>query len=237
MGDIANLPRVATIATMPSRVKTLEAVVHAIRSQVSKFFVYLDHFDEVPPFLRDLPGIELRRAEDHGDLHSASRFLCLEELTSPACVFCVDDDIFYPANYVERLTSLLDRNAGNVLVGVHGRIFLPPHNSYVHDAHPIHFEQSLEKPTYVHEVGAGTCAFVSDKLLLSPRLWPRTDMSDIRVAIEAQKLRLPRIVVGRRSNWLRQYLLKDAPDTLWARKQRDDSETTRLMHELLGLYA
>lgn len=234
--DVSSLPRVAAIATMPSRAETFEKVLAAIRPQVDHVFVYLDGYDTPPAFLRETDGVSVQRAEAVGDLHASSRFLCLQQLSTPAVVAVVDDDIDYPEGYVERLVAVLAEAQGRAVVGVHGRIFIPPHRSYVRDAMQLHYGAGLTQACQVHELGVGTCAFVSTALDVDPRRWDRCDMNDITIATEAQRRGLARIAIAREGGWLRPYE-QDQPDSLWLRTQRDDSEQSRRMRGLIGLYA
>lgn len=234
--DISSLPRVAAIATMPSRAETFQKVLAAIGPQVDHVFVYLDGYDTPPGFLRGIDRVSVQRAEDLGDLHASSRFLCLQQLSAPTVVAMVDDDIIYPGNYVESLVAVLAEARGRAVVGVHGRIFIPPHLSYVTDAMELHFGRGLTRHCSVHEVGVGTCAFVSNVLDVDPRRWDRCDMNDITIATEAQRRGLPRIAVTRESGWLRPYAQQQT-DSLWAKTVEDDTEQSRRMRALIGLYA
>ena len=233
---VSSLPRVATIATLASRVETFRQVLPVIHPQVDHVFVYLDGYESPPSFLQDFDRISIYRAEDVGDLHCSSRFLCLQHLDAPTVVVVVDDDIVYPPDYVDRLAEALHQAEEPALIGVHGRIFTPPHRSYVHDATAFQFASQLAQPCHVHELGMGTCAFVSSHLDIDPRGWDRTDMDDIVVAIEAQRRGLPRIVVAREAGWLK-VLAKRQPDSIWVSVQKDEAEHSRRMRELLGLYA
>lgn len=235
VGEIRKLPRIAAIATMASRRETFERVLPVIRAQVHHVFVYLDGYDDVPTFLRDMDRVTVRHAEEVGNLHCSSRWLCLRELSAPAVVAVVDDDIAYPPNYVAVLAEVLQHFQGNAMVGVHGRIFLPPHGSYVRDAQPLHFVTRQERAQQVHELGTGTCAFLSSRLPIDPANWPRNDMDDILVAIEAQRLGLPRIAVPRPEGWLKPHAECQA-DSLWVRTRSDDSTQSMLMRKLLALY-
>ncbi len=230
------LPRIATIATMASRTETFLKVLEAIRPQVEHVFVYLDGYQTPPPELSGLDRVSVRRAEQIGDLHGASAFLCLQELAQPCVVVVVDDDIAYPPDYVAYLAGVLDRVGGQAVVGVHGRLFLPPHQSYVRDSQMLHFAAALEQPRHVHVLGTGTCAFVSSQFAVDPRRWDRSDMNDLYVALEAQQRGLPRIAVSRPAGWLRPYA-ENQPDSLWAKTQADDAEHSRRMRRLLALYA
>ena len=228
---IENLPRVAAIATLASRVETFQKVLPIICAQVDHVFIYLDGYSAPPHFLQRYDRLTVHRAE----LHASSRFLCLEELSAPTVVAIVDDDIIYPQDYVSRLIRVLQRFDGKAIVGVHGRTFLPPHQSYTQDVMTFHFTHGLEPGCHVHELGAGTCAFTSSNFDVKPRQWDRTDMDDILVATEAQRRGLPRIAIARPAGWLQSYT-EDQSDSLWANTLIDNSEQSCRMRTLLSLY-
>lgn len=233
---VSSLPRVAAIATLAGRTETFRQVLAAIRPQVDHVFVYLDGYDAPPAFLSGLERVSVQRAEDVGDLHASSRFLCLQQLEIPTVVAMVDDDIRYPEKYIDTLVAALDQVRGQAIVGVHGRIFIPPHKSYVRDAMQVHYGMGLSKPCQVHELGVGTCAFVSSVLDVDPRRWDRRDMNDITIATEAQRRDLPRVAIAREAEWLKPHAQHQA-DSLWMKTVRDDSEHSRRMRALIGLYA
>jgi hypothetical protein len=87
----------------------------------------------------------------------------------------------------------------------------------------------------VHELGTGTCAFVSSYFGIDPRKWDRHDLDDLSVAMDAQRQGLPRIAIARRAGWLKPFA-EPQPDSLWNRTLIDDSEQSRRMRALLGLY-
>jgi hypothetical protein len=219
---------------MPARLETFEKVLPAIHAQVDHVFIYLDGFSAPPALLQGLDRITVRNARDVGDLHCSSRFLCLQDLVAPAVVAIVDDDIVYPPDYVDRLVKWLQYVDGRAVVGVHGRIFKAPHRSYVHDADALHFAAGLARPRQVHELGTGTCAFVSSRFDVNPTEWRRCNMDDLCVAAEAQLRGLPLVAVARAPQWLKAYA-ENQPDSLWAKAVIDDIEQTRRMRELLGL--
>ena len=158
---IEKMPRVAAIATLVSRLESFQKVLPVIHAQVDHVFVYLDGYSAPPDFLQRFDRLTVRRAE----LHTSSRFLCLEELSAPTVVVIVDHDIVYPQDYVDRLVRVLQRFDGKAIVGVHGRTFLPPHRSYIRDVMTFHFTHGLEPGGHVHELGIGTCAFISSTTL------------------------------------------------------------------------
>jgi hypothetical protein len=235
MTTIAQLPRIATIATLARREDSFRQMLPTILGQVQHTFVALGGYPDVPAFLRGLERVSVFLCDRGPDLGASSRFLCLEQLPRPAVVLVVDDDILYPPDYAERMAHGLAEFDGEALLGVHGRIFMPPHASYSEHAFSHHFQAAVDGATFVHEVGAGTCAFLSTRLAVDPRGWDRYDMDDIVLAIEAQKRGLPRIVVERRADWLRP-LAEDQDDSLFRKMRADDSEQSRRMRLLLSLY-
>ena len=228
---IGRMQRVAAIATMASRIETFKEVLPTIHQQVDHMFVYLDGYGAPPDFLGMFDRITVSKAED---LHVSSRLLCIQQLSAPAVVVIVDDDIIYPPDYVSRLVVHLQRLDGKAIVGVHGRIFRPPYESYLRDATMMHFTHRLFQRYQVHELGVGTCAFISSNFDIDPREWDRCDINDITVAIEAERRGLKRVVVPRRAGWLKAYA-ENQPDSLYRRTLNDESEQTRQMRFLLGL--
>jgi hypothetical protein len=227
------MERVASIATMPTRIKGFEKALNSMLPQVDRVFVYLDNFDTVPAFLKGHRKIEFFRMEELGNFHASSRFLALGRLARPSIVFLFDDDIIYPSNYVSKLVSVLAETRGRAIVGVHGRIFMPPHASYVEDAIFYHFADKLRQHLHVHELGAGTCAFISSLFDFDVAQWPDHGMDDILFSTEAQKRLIPRVAIRRPLGWLKAYA-EDQPDSLWVKTKSDHMVQSKLMRLLLN---
>jgi hypothetical protein len=235
VSDIRSLPRIGTIATMASRLETFSLVLPVIYKQVDHLFVYLDGYASPPACLDRFERVSVFHAEDLGDLHVSSRYLCLQHISTPSVIIAADDDIVYPKDYVDRLIKALDEWNGRAFVGVHGRIFLPPYSSYVRNAECVHFSHRLKQPRYVDVLGCGTSAFVSSQLDVNPSTWARACLDDIVMAIEAQKRLLPRIAIARPAGWLKPYATCQS-DSLWRKTLENDAPHTELMQSLLSMY-
>lgn len=229
---IRSLPRIATMATMPSRRATFEITLADILPQVDRLVVFLDGFDEIPEALRDRERVSVLRSQDTADLHGAGRFLMLRDLDRPAIVICVDDDIFYADDHVERLVDGLVAAGGRALVGFHGTVFTPPYRSYLADIERLQFSESLAADRIVDELGAGTVAFLSDVLDFDVRAWPRTDAGDLCMAIEAKKRGLPLVCLARSADWMRPQAM-DQDDSVWVATKRDPAPKSALMRSLI----
>ncbi|HMK88344.1 MAG TPA: glycosyltransferase family A protein [Methylocystis sp.] len=232
---ILSMPRIASIATMPTRLEGFEQALNSMLPQVDHVFVYLDNFQSVPVFLNGNPKISTFRMEELGNLHASSRFLALSRLEKPSILLLFDDDIIYPPDHASTLASVLAEAHGRALVGVHGRVFMPPHVSYIRDALCFHLRAELRQHAHVHELGAGTCAFISSLFDFDVTRWSHNDMDDILLSIEAQKRSIPRVAVRRPAGWLRAQA-ENQPDSLWEKTKRDDRVQSEQMRFLLKLY-
>ncbi len=232
-GPVSRLPRIGTIATMPSRLKTFAQVLPVIARQVDRLFVFLDGFENVPDVLKNHSNVTVIRSQDTGDFNSSGRFLCLHYLDRPSVVVSFDDDIHYPSNYVARLVAALERFEGKAVVGVHGTLFLPPFTNYVRDRKCFHFQTGLLRFTRCEELGAGTAAFCTAALNFDMRTWPTFRSDDGYLALEAKKRQMALWCVPRWRGWLRQI-----PDpqtfSIWGDTQRDHHEKTALMRQLIS---
>jgi hypothetical protein len=235
MADILSMPRLGSIATMPSRLETFESSIESMLNQLDELHVYLDHFKTIPNFIKNNPKISIYRSEDMGDCHASSRFHILKNLSKTSIIFFIDDDIIYPPDYTATLATVLDHFQGKVIVGVHGRIFIPPHKSYVTDTFPFNLSSELKRGVHVHELGTGTCAFLSNLLDFNVLNWGRYDMDDLYLSIEAQKKLIPRIIVRRPKNWLKDNSMNQE-DSLWIRTKKEHTFQSEQMNFLLSLY-
>lgn len=227
------MPRIGTIATMPSRIETFAQVLPVIVSQVDQVFVFLDGFETIPGFLQGLTKVTMVRSQDAGNYHAAGRFLCLQQLARPSVVLSFDDDIHYPSDYAAKLIQALVRFDGKAVVGVHCQIFRPPFANYVRDRKVFHFADRLWRFKRCDELGAGTLAFCTDRFSFDVRPWTTFRSNDICVAIEAKKAGLPLWCIPRRNRWMQPFSQPQA-FSIWAETQRDPREKTTLMRQLLA---
>ena len=232
-GPISRMPRIGTVATMPSRSETFAQVLPVIAKQVSQVFVFLDGFETIPALINDFSNVTVIRSQDTGPYHSSGRFVCLDQLTEPSVIIPFDDDIHYPRNYVTWLVAALEKFEGNAVVGVHGNIFLPPFTNYVSDRKCLRFGDASLKFTRCDQLGAGTVAFCSDKLSFDIRQWPTFRSDDGYLAVEAKQRGLPMWSIPRGWHWLKPIRAPQA-FSIWEDTKRDHSEKTELMRHLIA---
>lgn len=193
---------VASVASIPRRVKGLERVVNSALDNVDLLRVHLNHYESVPNFLRH-PKITVTRSQDTGDLRDNGKFLAVEELTN--CFhFTLDDDLCYPAFYFQYLIAKILQYGKNAVVGLHGTTLSSEFQRY-HDTGSRKTKtfnlQSLHD-FQVHVLGTGTVAYHTETIDFSLEHVNTTGMIDLWFAAAAKTQRVPLICVARGKDWL-----------------------------------
>jgi hypothetical protein len=230
---LGTLPRIGGMASIPTRAGDLEQVLARIVPQVERLHLFLHGYDEVPAAARHSRIIPVLAPPDT-PFRASGKFYGLLQQKLPCLYFCFDDDILYPADYVERMTGAIVRYGGRAFVGVHGTSYPVPRSSYAHDRKTRHFAKRLRFDRVIDELGSGTVAFASELLHIDPRRWPHGDMDDLMLAIDAERHDIRRIVVHRRRRWLVP-LQQGQPDSLWTRTLADDTRQSAQLIELQAL--
>lgn len=196
-----------SMATIPSRIETLRRVTQLIYGQVDLLRVYLNGFTEVPEFLQRPRILAVCSGEADGDLGDRGKFYWARDASGYQLT--IDDDLHYPANYVDRIIAALERYNRRAVVGVHAIRFkdAPAEqiNSYYKARNVTHFSLKLDRDEAVHLVGTGTFGYHPEGIHLEPRDFPHPNMADIWVGRQTQRQRVPVVAIARPANWLRPY--------------------------------
>ncbi len=227
------LPRVAGMATMPSRIETAPLVLASILPQVSRLWLFLDRFESVPAYAGH-EKINVVRSQDVGDLRSNGQLIGLALDEEPCTFFPVGDDIDYPHDYCETLQTHLDRLSDKAAVGVHAGVLRPPPASYGRDTKFLHYRSEQRRTQGVDILGTGTLAFKTSTLRFDVREWSDVNMVDLLFARTARERFVPLVMIPRRAHWIRA-LGENQDDSIWAGVLRDDSRQSALAQELVEL--
>lgn len=193
--DSALTPVVAGIATIPGRLDKFRSVVSAILPQVDHLYVYLNDFVSVPSFLC-VEGVTVFRSQDFGDWRDNSKFFGLYCLEGDAFYLTVDDDIFYPDDYVKSLVDASSRHGNRAVVGYHGVIYGAGSGAF-RDRATFHFEEALRNDMPVNVLGTGTSIFHTQLYRPDPLGFSQCGMVDLLVGSSLQSLNIPMIAVAR----------------------------------------
>lgn len=227
------LPRVAGMATMPSRATSAPRSIASILPQVSRLWLFLDRFEAIPSYAEH-ERISVVRSQDVGDLRANGQLLGLALDDEPCVFYPVGDDIDYPRDYCETLDSHLRRLSGEAVVGAHAGILRSPVASYRADMKVLHYRSDQRRTQGVDILGSGTLAFRTATLHFDVRTWPDVNMVDLHFALMARTRGIPLVMVPRAAHWI-QALDENQDDSIWAGVHRDDSRQTELAHELTAL--
>lgn len=233
MTKLANptCPVIASLCSIPERQELLKVVLESLAPQVDKIYLYLDRYEEVPEFVSKL-GTEVTvfSSDVHPGLRDNGKFLALSELSGEFYYFTADDDIEYPADYVNSMLKKLNEYDNKVVVGVHGVIVGDHSESYFDGRRKVfRFDKRQEKDVFVNNLGTGTTAFHSRLVPdLNVDFFERSGMADLYLSLFCKKMNVPMVCVQRPDDWLIE-LSPDNPTSLFHEFRRDDSAQARII--------
>jgi hypothetical protein len=89
---------VANLASFPARILTLKTVLDQISHQFDQINLVLNEYDSVPNFINSYQNVSAILPDE--DLKDLGKFF--PDISGFDTVFLLDDDIFYPQDYVSR---------------------------------------------------------------------------------------------------------------------------------------
>lgn len=225
---------VAGMATMPSRAVTFSHALRSIVRQVDKLYLYLDGHAEPPDWVTRDHRIVPILSRDVAALHANGKMLGLA-LEQRECLYVtVDDDIYYPRNFVTSLRAALASYGDGVVIGYHGSVLARPLRRYNLNRTIYSYASGLKDARRVDVLGTGAVMFSSRVLRFDVRRWPFTNMVDLGLALEAAKANVPIVSAARKPDSV--LMLADhQADSIYAGLKSDDSRQTELARQLLQL--
>lgn len=232
MSRLANpeIPVVAALCSIPERAARLERVVRDLLPQVDELHVYLDRYAEVPAYLKqNADKVVVRTSKEHPGLRDNAKFLPLLGLTKPCYYLTLDDDLYYPPDYVNALLKKLQHYENQVVVGVHG-VLLPeyPTGYFSGFRRVLMFNHAQTADALVNNLGTGTVAFHSTALAgLDYRRFEHAGMVDLYLSAFCRQQGVPMVAIARHDDWVHE---PDAPtQTLYDEFKADDAMQTALV--------
>jgi len=227
-----DVPVIAGLATMPSRVPLLKDAFRSIYWQVDEVYVFLNNFEDIPAFLQR-PGVKIFRSQDYEDYKDVGKFFALRNVEQ-GILFTIDDDIVYPPDYVSKMLSHLANTGFTAAIGVHG-FQLPRFPTSIFDRHFFHFQKSLTDAVLASVLGTGTTVFDIEQVGLKFSDFTSYGMADIHFAAHLKKMKIPALVVPRPAKWLKALSIEDqdaAEPTLFEQTQRDSAPHNTILRSL-----
>ncbi len=220
-----------SMASFPPRRERMLKVVSSLLPQVDQLNVYLNEYDEVPEELIDNRIKVILGKDGAGDLRDNGKFYFLNELKR-GYHFTVDDDIFYPPDYVQKLILKIEQYGRQALVGVHGVLFDQPIERFFRGRTVYGFYREQIRDVFVNLIGTGTLAYHTDTINLELDTFTEHGMADVFVSIIAKKSGIPIISTARPIGWLEAMDSEEEEDsTLWDEFQHADHVQTALVQD------
>ena len=195
----SNLKKITvSIASIPSREKSLNFTVNSILNQIDVLNIYLNGYDYIPLFLKN-KKINIMRSQDYKNLGDIGKFYWSD--TVKGYHFTCDDDIIYHPNYIN--TMIKNINKYNGFISCHGAIFKTPFQSFYKSKKTFHFRKKVDKDYFVNLVGTGVLGYDADKIKLPFKIFKNKNMADVYVAIYAKTNNIPCVVIKHKKNFHR----------------------------------
>ncbi|NCD40934.1 MAG: glycosyltransferase family 2 protein [Bacteroidia bacterium] len=195
--------KTASVASFPGREKNLQQVVYDILPQVDRLNVYLNGYTEIPDFLHDERINVVLGNKAAGDLGDTGKFYFAEK--SEGYYFTIDDDIFYPQNYIETLIKAIERYQRSAVISFHGRVFDKfPISSYYNGA--ANYYSCLRENAYdrnAHVIGTGVLGYHTETIQMSVSDFKVKNMSDIWFSMACENKNVKRIVLAHDQDFIK----------------------------------
>ena len=211
------------VASMPGREAGLQKVLEIISPQADEVFVYLNNFDSVPDNCHGFSNVSFFTGADLGD---RGKFAFMEGFSG--YYLTVDDDIEYAPFHVQHIIDGIERYGRRAVVGWHGSVFADDFEEFYNAQYRkvLSFRFLRGKDTQVHLLGTGVCGFHTDSIRIKREDFIHPNMADVFLAIEAQRQKVPMMVLAHEKDWARP--IDVGPSISTASMKKDDDETGSL---------
>jgi len=191
---------VASLASIPSRIRSLEKTVQSLFNNVSYLHVYLNDYQDVPKFLYN-PKIIIARSQDYGNNGDAGKFFWTDKISHKegGYHFICDDDIYYTKSYITEMTEQLNKHP-NCLISACGSTIPQNFTNYYNDRTTYHFHDIITETKEVDIIGTGTLAYNANKINLNPFIFKYPNMADIWLSLYAKQHNIKMLKISFKGN-------------------------------------
>lgn len=228
----------AGVASFPAREYSLKETVDSILDQVDHLYVYLNDYEKVPHYLKH-EKITVFRSQDEacGDISDIGKFYAVDEVSG--YFITLDDDLIYPANYVDRLLVGIEKYKRNAVCTFHGRRFSAfPVDSYYRGKtrHVCRCLGTQESDQEIHFGGTGVMGFHTDTLNVDLSEFKHCSMADIWMGIICAKQNIPIVSLSHAAGWIKESAMYDRGTTIFEKCHRADDVQTEIVNQHKDLF-
>jgi hypothetical protein len=222
---------IATIASMPGRVLSLEETINSMIDQVDEIWVYLNYEHHVPKYLKH-PKIKVS-SMIIGDLGDAGKFYASHLIRGYH--FTIDDDIIYPSDYVSKTIETIDKYSRGTIVSYHGRRFgnKPVISYYKGATHQFCFLKTVYHDEIIDVPGTGVMAYHTQTIQFSIEDFAATNMADIWVGKKARENNTSITILAHQKQWLKESKLTSHHESIYSNMVKNDVYQTKVINSFI----
>jgi hypothetical protein len=195
--------KIGSMATFPGREKTLEDVIKRLVPQLDRIYIYLNEYKKIPTFLEKYPNVKpVLGADTYGNLNANGKMIFLDYEESDCLVFTLDDDILFPNDYVQIMSSYMAAFNYRAGLTVHGSIIPDVASWYYERTHVLGARKNLSYHHAINLVGSGTFVFMKNSIPVEFHQFTQDIYVDLALSLAALKNNVPLMAVKRPENWI-----------------------------------
>jgi hypothetical protein len=215
------------MATQKIRESSCRLAVNSLVSQCDRLTVYANDYSARPKWVPK-NVIWLIGSENGGDRGAMGK-LYIRRVSRDAVYITVDDDFYYPDDFIERMTEAIMRYNKRAVVCIHGILFKPGEvKDLMRDRQATHtYIDGVLRDSPVHLVATGAMAIHGSQLKkIIARLVDAPEHTyravDPWISVLFQKERIPAYSIANARGWMRRTVDKPSWPTIrnMSRKQR-----------------
>ncbi|MGY0556053.1 glycosyltransferase family 2 protein [Vreelandella sp. 2A-K22] len=221
---------VCGVAVIESRWDSFRETVDSIIDQVDKLYIYQNGFKRIEDFLRDSKIVVISSLDTGVNRGDAGKFYMLG--ADKNCIyFSIDDDLYYPGDYVQRTLKYLAFLNQPCVVSYHGRVLSKNANCYYDDIEENY--KCLNEVNHMERVefaGTGVMAFDTEKIDIDFSFFEKENMADIWMGIFCKDHGFPMYVLPHTKEWISHNEI-DFNNTIFVKYKTDKDHANSVLRE------
>lgn len=206
---------IALIASVAEREEQLKIVLHRIYNQVDEIHLVLNWYEKIPIWLEGATKIIVHPNPENKNAHDS----VWNYVTEQAYYLILDDDLYYPEDYTNKMIKAIERHKRRAVITAHGSYFSRPVTDYFHCRTTYGFSDYLERDIFVDLAGCGAVAFHSSTIQPTLQHFPIPFCRDLWFSILCAKKKVKIVNLKRIKGWI--LPLKTPGDTIYDLSRKD----------------